>query len=212
MVENAQNQSEENPSQPEAGPPSAEGQIRPCAIPKEFLRDGGKEFFTLQELMRYLDISRWTIYRMIEKGYLPAVKISGQWRFRIQDVQEYISKKLIRYGTESQQNYFFRLEVLDQYKHNKDYYLQDEAFYGRVGNKEHHRLFSAYRSLSYLNSGGAKRLPEKGIFYELLYWKIKQKDGQIIIVVDQKAFDNLPDNEKSHWEQYMQNQQSNQRG
>jgi excisionase family DNA binding protein len=156
------------------------------------------EFFTLQELMRYLDVSRWTVYRMIEKGYLPAVKIGGQWRFKAKDVQEYVSKKLVRYGTASERNYFFRPEVLDKYRNDAKYYVHDEAFHGRVGNNEHHYLFTTHRSLNYLRDGGKVPVP-KGIFYDLLYWKVKQEDGSIAIVVDQRAFDALPDDEQQHW-------------
>jgi len=43
-------------------------------------------------LGRYLEMSRWTIYRMIESGELPTIKVGGQYKFRPADIDDYLDR------------------------------------------------------------------------------------------------------------------------
>lgn len=43
---------------------------------------------TLEELAAFLKVSKDTIYRMAQKGKIPAVKVGNQWRFCKEEVLE----------------------------------------------------------------------------------------------------------------------------
>ena len=51
-----------------------------------------EELLTIDELAKYLKISKHTIYKMLEKGEIPAFKIANQWRFKRSDIDEWIEK------------------------------------------------------------------------------------------------------------------------
>lgn len=40
-----------------------------------------RELMTLEEVARYLHVGKKTVYRLLEQGEIPAVKIGHQWRF-----------------------------------------------------------------------------------------------------------------------------------
>jgi len=52
-----------------------------------------EELLTLKELSRYLKISKPTVYKMVEKGKIPALKIANQWRFKKEDISTWIEKQ-----------------------------------------------------------------------------------------------------------------------
>jgi len=52
-----------------------------------------EELLTLEELSRYLKISKPTLYKMVEKGKIPALKIANQWRFKKEDISTWIEKQ-----------------------------------------------------------------------------------------------------------------------
>ncbi|HUV59288.1 MAG TPA: helix-turn-helix domain-containing protein [Desulfatiglandales bacterium] len=52
-----------------------------------------EELLTLKELSRYLKISKPTLYKMVEKGKIPALKIANQWRFKKEDISTWIEKQ-----------------------------------------------------------------------------------------------------------------------
>ena len=45
---------------------------------------------TLKELARYLKISKSTIYKMVDQGKIPALKIANQWRFKKGDINSWL--------------------------------------------------------------------------------------------------------------------------
>ena len=52
------------------------------------------ELMTTDELALYLKVNRRTIYRMLEAGELPfAIKITGNWRFRLSDVESWLEQQ-----------------------------------------------------------------------------------------------------------------------
>jgi len=51
------------------------------------------ELLTLGELAEYLKISKHTLYKMVEKGKLPALKIANQWRFKKEDINKWVEKQ-----------------------------------------------------------------------------------------------------------------------
>jgi excisionase family DNA binding protein len=40
------------------------------------------ELLTIQEVARYLNVNRFTVYRLISQKKIPAFKVGGQWRFK----------------------------------------------------------------------------------------------------------------------------------
>ena len=52
-----------------------------------------EELLTLEELARYLKISKPTLYKMVEKGRIPALKIANQWRFKKDDINRWLEKQ-----------------------------------------------------------------------------------------------------------------------
>ena len=52
-----------------------------------------EELLTLKELSKYLKISKPTIYKMVEQGKIPALKIANQWRFKRGDIDSWLEKQ-----------------------------------------------------------------------------------------------------------------------
>lgn len=59
------------------------------------------EFMTTRQLARYLQLSERSVYRLLERGEVPAVKVGGQWRFRRSAVDQWLDVRLGRVGAEA---------------------------------------------------------------------------------------------------------------
>jgi excisionase family DNA binding protein len=51
----------------------------------ETVMDRDDEILTLDEIAAYLKIAKRTVYRLAQKGEIPAFKLGGTWRFRLRD-------------------------------------------------------------------------------------------------------------------------------
>lgn len=49
-----------------------------------------------KQLAEYLQLSQRTVYRLLERGGIPAVKVGGQWRFRKAAVDEWLDVNMQR--------------------------------------------------------------------------------------------------------------------
>lgn len=49
-----------------------------------------ERLLTTRDLQQILQVDRITVYRMLEAGELPGIKIGGQWRFPEQEVKEWL--------------------------------------------------------------------------------------------------------------------------
>jgi excisionase family DNA binding protein len=47
---------------------------------------------TVRDLARYLDCHQGTIYRLVRQGELPAFRLGGSWRFRRDQIDEWIKE------------------------------------------------------------------------------------------------------------------------
>ena len=47
---------------------------------------------TIREVAKYLHVVQLTIYRMIDRGDLPAIKVGHVWRIRRQDLEDYLKR------------------------------------------------------------------------------------------------------------------------
>jgi excisionase family DNA binding protein len=52
------------------------------------------ELMTLSEVAEYLRMSRTTVYRLVQSGKIPGVKIASQWRFRKQTLERWMDAQL----------------------------------------------------------------------------------------------------------------------
>jgi len=52
-----------------------------------------EELLTLEELASYLKISKPTLYKMVENGKIPALKIANRWRFKKDDINRWVEKQ-----------------------------------------------------------------------------------------------------------------------
>ena len=51
------------------------------------------DLLTAKQVGEYLQLSQRSIYRLLERGELPATKIGGQWRFRKAAIDEWIEHR-----------------------------------------------------------------------------------------------------------------------
>jgi len=51
-----------------------------------------KEFYTVKDLAKLLQVTEMTVYRMIRRGDLPHYKIGRSKRFRHDDVEAFLEK------------------------------------------------------------------------------------------------------------------------
>ncbi|AGH94442.1 hypothetical protein A11Q_222 [Pseudobdellovibrio exovorus JSS] len=47
-------------------------------------------WLSVQEIAQYLGISKETVYRWLENKKIPAHKIGKQWKFKVQEVDQWI--------------------------------------------------------------------------------------------------------------------------
>ena len=152
---------------------------------------------TLKEVCAYLRISVRTVHRRIKSGELPALKVGGQWRFKREDIEKYLREKQFHYGTAGIKHFFFRPQVLNRYKKasksGQKYYLHNQAFDGRVGNRQDYHDIKTLTSMK-------RKLP-KGYkpFVDIHYRKVTLKDGMLAIVLKPDQYKNLPNIEQKHW-------------
>ena len=50
-------------------------------------------WMTLEEVAQYLKVSKDSIYRLAQKGEIPASKIGNLWRFKREDIDEWMKRK-----------------------------------------------------------------------------------------------------------------------
>jgi len=49
-------------------------------------------WMTLEEVAQYLKVSKDSIYRLAQKGEIPASKIGNLWRFKREDIDEWMKR------------------------------------------------------------------------------------------------------------------------
>jgi len=51
------------------------------------------KWLTLDELAKYLKLSRTKLYKMAQEAKIPASKIGSQWRFNRQEVDDWVTSQ-----------------------------------------------------------------------------------------------------------------------
>lgn len=54
------------------------------------------DILTIRQLAEYLMVSEKTVYRMLDRNQLPAVRVGAQWRFRKQDIDQWLTDEVRR--------------------------------------------------------------------------------------------------------------------
>ena len=57
------------------------------------MTDADDEILTLDEVAAYLKAGKRTVYRLAQKGEIPAFKLGGTWRFRKADMKRWIASR-----------------------------------------------------------------------------------------------------------------------
>lgn len=58
----------------------------------------GGRFMTVSEVARHLRVSNMTVYRLINSGQLPAVRVGRGYRMREDDVRRYLEQRYMDAG------------------------------------------------------------------------------------------------------------------
>lgn len=58
----------------------------------------GREAVSLNEAARLLDVSRWTIYRLVKDGKLEVFSVRGCRRIAISEIQRFRHANIVRNG------------------------------------------------------------------------------------------------------------------
>ncbi|MEO8584976.1 MAG: helix-turn-helix domain-containing protein [Acidobacteriota bacterium] len=60
------------------------------------------DILTIRQLSEYLMVSEKTIYRMLDRSLLPAVRVGAQWRFRKRDIDAWLDERVKKVEIEGQ--------------------------------------------------------------------------------------------------------------
>ncbi|MCD6093278.1 MAG: helix-turn-helix domain-containing protein [Candidatus Omnitrophica bacterium] len=56
-------------------------------------REKEKEIMTVKQVAEYLQMDEHTIYKLSRSGQIPSIKIAGQWRFKKEVIDKWISEE-----------------------------------------------------------------------------------------------------------------------
>lgn len=65
------------------------------------MTDADDEILTLDEVAAYLKAGKRTVYRLAQKGEIPAFKLGGTWRFRRSELDRWIAESINRKKSEA---------------------------------------------------------------------------------------------------------------
>ena len=66
------------------------------------MADSTGEILTLEEVAAYLKAGKRTVYRLAQKGEIPAFKLGGTWRFRRSELDTWIAASISRKRLETE--------------------------------------------------------------------------------------------------------------
>lgn len=52
------------------------------------------DILTLEEVANYLRVTKRTLYKLAQEGTLPAFKLGGTWRFRRDELNQWITENI----------------------------------------------------------------------------------------------------------------------
>jgi excisionase family DNA binding protein len=60
-----------------------------------------KEIMTVKQVSEYLQMDEHTVYKLARKGLIPSLKIAGQWRFKKDVIDKWISEESLERVTQN---------------------------------------------------------------------------------------------------------------
>jgi len=60
-----------------------------------------KEIMTVKQVAEYLQMDEHTIYKLARSGQIPSLKIAGQWRFKKDVIDKWISEESLERVTQN---------------------------------------------------------------------------------------------------------------
>ncbi|MBO8130959.1 MAG: helix-turn-helix domain-containing protein [Candidatus Marinimicrobia bacterium] len=57
------------------------------------MKEKEKEIMTVKQVAEYLQMDEHTIYKLARSGQIPSLKIAGQWKFKKEVIDKWISEK-----------------------------------------------------------------------------------------------------------------------
>jgi len=63
-------------------------------LAEKMMTDTDGEILTLDEVAAYLKAGKRTVYRLAQKGEIPAFKLGGTWRFRRSELDAWIAESI----------------------------------------------------------------------------------------------------------------------
>jgi excisionase family DNA binding protein len=55
-----------------------------------------KEIMTVKQVAEYLQMDEHTVYKLARSGLIPSLKIAGQWRFKKDVIDKWISEESLK--------------------------------------------------------------------------------------------------------------------
>jgi excisionase family DNA binding protein len=65
-----------------------------ASLVEKIMTDTDGEILTLDEVAAYLKAGKRTVYRLAQKGEIPAFKLGGTWRFRRSELGAWIAESI----------------------------------------------------------------------------------------------------------------------
>ena len=60
-----------------------------------------KEIMTVKQVAEYLQMDEHTVYKLARSGQIPSIKIAGQWRFKREVIDKWISQESLERVTQN---------------------------------------------------------------------------------------------------------------
>jgi excisionase family DNA binding protein len=60
-----------------------------------------KEIMTVKQMAEYLQMDEHTVYKLARSGQIPSIKIAGQWRFKKEVIDKWISQESLERVTQN---------------------------------------------------------------------------------------------------------------
>jgi len=60
-----------------------------------------KEIMTVKQVSEYLQMDEHTVYKLARTGLIPSLKIAGQWRFKKDVIDKWISEQSLERATQN---------------------------------------------------------------------------------------------------------------
>ena len=71
------------------------------------------DILNIRQLAEYLMVSEKTVYRMLDRNQLPAMRVGAQWRFRRHDIDAWLTDEVQRVEYEGQRSVLDALETAE---------------------------------------------------------------------------------------------------